>query len=376
MQSQRKYKRIVVKIGSSLFYSDQAKLDANLISSFTSQIAEAMKEGREIVVVSSGAIALGMSILKIDNRPKDLSLLQAAASIGQHELMDAYRKFFKSVSLSCGQLLLTWDDFSNRIRYLNAKNTINTLLRLKSIPVINENDTVSTDEIKFGDNDRLSALVSTMVGADILIMLSDIDGLMDREKRIVRIVDKITPAIKALACPTSKKTCVGGMITKLEAAAICANSGIPCVIANGRKKAIIKSVIDDPLNSGTMFLAKSDLLDAKKRWMAFGTKVKGSIIVDDGAKKALVNKKSLLAVGVVSYVGNFAGGDIVGICDSTGCEFARGKTVVSAKELEKAKGTHFTKEIIHRNNLVLLGDAPQGGTPQSFLGKIHRKIGK
>ncbi|MBN2831378.1 MAG: glutamate 5-kinase [Candidatus Omnitrophica bacterium] len=354
MQSQKKYKRIVVKIGSSLFYSKEAKLDVNLISGFAREIAVLIKEGKEIVVISSGAIALGMSILKIVNRPKNLSLLQAAAAIGQHELMDAYRKFFKEVSLSCGQLLLTWDDFSSRARYLNAKNTINTLLKLNSVPVVNENDTVSTDEIKFGDNDRLSALVATMVGADILIMLSDIDGLMDKDKQVIRVVDKITPEIKASASSTSKNTSVGGMITKIEAAAICIHSGIPCVIANGRKKGIIKLSIDDPLNSGTVFLAKGDLLDAKKRWMAFGTKAKGNIIVDDGAKKALINKKSLLAVGVVSCDGGFACGDIVGICDSKGCVFARGKVVLSAKELEKAKGARFAKEIVHRDNIVLL----------------------
>ncbi|MBM3243928.1 MAG: glutamate 5-kinase, partial [Candidatus Omnitrophica bacterium] len=310
--------------------------------------------GKEIVVVSSGAIALGMSILKIGNRPKNLSLLQAAASIGQHELMDAYRRFFKEVSLNCGQLLLTWDDFSSRTRYLNAKNTINTLLRLKSIPVINENDTVSTDEIKFGDNDRLSALVATMTGADILLMLSDVDGLMDKEKKVIKVVEKITPEVKALASSTNRNTSVGGMITKLEAAAICIHSGIPCIIANGRKRGIIRSAIEDPLNSGTVFSAKGDLLGAKKRWMAFGTKVKGHITVDEGAKRALINKKSLLAVGVVSCGGNFSCGDIVGLCDSKGCEFARGKVVVNVKELDKVKGARFDREIIHRDNLVLL----------------------
>jgi glutamate 5-kinase len=354
MQSQRKYKRIVIKIGSSLFYSDSGKIDANLISNFASQIKALIHEGIEVVVVSSGAIALGMSILKIEERPKDLGLLQAAASIGQHELMNAYRKYLNEESLNCGQLLLTWDDFSNRLRYLNAKNTINTLIKLKSIPIINENDTVSTDEIRFGDNDRLSALVATMIGADILIMLSDVDGLMDKDKKVIRIIEKITPAIKSLACPTKKKTCVGGMVTKLEAAAISVNSGIPCVIANGRRKDIIKLVITDPLSNGTLFLAKGDLLGAKRRWLAFGTKVKGRIIVDEGAKKALTDKKSLLAVGVVSCDGVFSSGDIVGICDASGCEFARGKSSVSVKELDKVRGNRFAKEIIHRDNIVIL----------------------
>jgi len=353
MQSRKNYKRVVVKIGSSLFYSDSGRLDANLVQNFALQISQLTAEGREVIVVSSGAIALGMSILKISDRPKELSLLQAAAAVGQHELMDAYRKFLKEQGLNCGQLLLTWDDFSNRPRYLNAKNTINTLLKLRSIPVINENDTVSTDEIKFGDNDRLSALVAAMTGADMLIILSDVDGLLDKEKKVVRVIDKITPAIKNLACPTAKKTCVGGMITKLEAASVSVGSGIPCVIANGRKKDIIKFCLSDPLNSGTIFLAKADLLDAKRRWLAFGTKVKGNIIVDDGAKKALLDKKSLLAVGVLSCSGSFSAGDIVSICDNLGNEFARGKCALSGKDLEKCKGTRLSNEVVHRNNIVI-----------------------
>jgi glutamate 5-kinase len=353
MQSQKKYKRIVVKIGSSLFHSDSDRLDANLIRGFTSQIANLVKDGREVIVVSSGAIALGMSILKLGKRPKELSVLQAAAAIGQHELMSAYCRFLKEESLNCAQLLLTWDDFSNRARYLNAKNTINTLLKLKCVPIINENDTVSTDEIKFGDNDRLSALTSIMVGADILIMLSDVDGLMDKDKKVIKVIDKITPAIKSLACPTSKKACVGGMVTKIEAARISVDSGIPCVIANGRKKDIINSVITSPLGSGTVFLAKGDLLDAKKRWMAFGTKPKGCISVDEGAKKALMAKKSLLAVGVVSCEGNFSAGEIVCICDNKNIEFGRGKSAISAKELDKVKGSRFNKEVVHCNNIAI-----------------------
>lgn len=354
MQSPKKYKRIVIKIGSSLFCSDKGKLDAALLSSIAVQVSNLMKEGKEVVLVSSGAIALGMSVLKLAERPKDLSFLQAAAAVGQNELMDAYRDFFGERGINCAQLLLTWEDFSDRKRYLNAKGTLNTLLKLKSVPIINENDTVSTDEIKFGDNDRLSSLVSILVGADLLIILSDVEGLLDKDKKIIRVVDKITSTIKSLASCSSKKTCVGGMVTKLEAANIATSSGIPCVIASGHKKGIIKSVVDDLSSNGTLFLAEGRMLDAKKRWMAYGTKSKGKILVDDGARKALLNKKSLLAVGVVSCSGNFSGGDIVSVCDNNDVEFARGKAGLAVKELEKIQGKHFAKEIIHRNNIVIL----------------------
>ena len=226
-QSQKNYKRIVIKIGSSLFYSQYNNLDCGLLNEIAAQVSDLMAEGKEIILVSSGAIALGMSILKLQSRPKELSYLQAAAAIGQHELMDNYRRFFKHKQINCAQVLLTWEDFDDRGRYLNAKNTLLTLLRLNTVPIINENDTVSTAEIKFGDNDKLSALVSIMTGADLLIILSDVEGLLDKDKRVIRIVDKITPAVRGLACPTVKLACIGGMVTKLEAARIAVDSGIP-----------------------------------------------------------------------------------------------------------------------------------------------------
>ncbi|MDD5431379.1 MAG: glutamate 5-kinase [Candidatus Omnitrophica bacterium] len=354
-QLQKKYKRIVVKIGSSLLYSQKDKLDSVLASNLCSQIAELVKDDREVVVVSSGAIALGMSLLKLQDRPKELSVLQAAAAMGQPELMDVYRRFFKNTGFDCGQLLLTWEDFDERIRYLNAKNTLVTLLKLKSIPIINENDTVSTDEIKFGDNDRLSALVATLIGADLLIILSDVDGLLDKDKKtVVRLVSEITPQIKALACPTNKKTCVGGMITKIEAARIATDSGISCVIANGHTKDILLLSAKNPGQEGTLFLSSSDNLDAKKRWIAFSARPKGKILVDAGAKSALMNKKSLLCVGIVSIEGSFQSGDVVSIRDKEHHEFARGRVNLSSKELDKIKGTRHDKEIVHRDNLVIL----------------------
>jgi glutamate 5-kinase len=344
----------VVKIGSSLMSGSKGALDTGMIREIAKQVAGLVKEGREVILVSSGAIAMGMSILNLESRPKELSELQAAAAIGQPELMDLYRRFFKEEGLTCAQVLLTWEDFDNRKRYLNAKNTVSTLLKLKSIPVINENDTVSTDEIKFGDNDRLSALVATLTNADLLIILSDVEGLLTPDKSVVRLVEKITPQIKALACSTRKKTCVGGMVTKIEAANIAVNSGIPCVIANGRRRDIITACAKELETCGTLFLPKDVYLAARKRWIAFGTKTKGKIMVDQGAKRALLNNKSLLSVGVTAVTGPFASGSTVSVIDHEKNEFARGKVGFSSEQLEKVKGTRTEKEVIHRDNIVIL----------------------
>ena len=252
MQSPKKYKRVVVKIGSSLFTSKGKTLDTISLGNIAKQITELVNQGREVVVVSSGAIAMGMSILKLANRPKELRGLQASAAIGQHELMHIYKQAFAKLGLNCAQLLLTWDDFLDK-RYLNAQHTLNTLLKLKCVPIINENDSVATEEIRFGDNDQLSALVAILVNAQLLIILSDVDGLLDKNKQVIRRVDKITAQIKSLACPTSKKTCVGGMITKITAARIAVEAGIPCVIANGAKSGIIRKLAENPFSQGTIF---------------------------------------------------------------------------------------------------------------------------
>ena len=351
---ERKFKRIVVKIGASLLYSEKTRVDNAFASEICGQIHDLIKDGHEVVIVSSGAIALGMSILKLEDRPKELSFLQACAAIGQHELMEAWRRFFKERGLTCAQVLLTWEDCEDRKRYLNAKNTLLTLLKLKSVPIINENDTVSTDEIRFGDNDQLSARVSAMIDADLLIILSDVEGLWDKDKKVISVVRNITPEIRALACPTNKKTCVGGMITKIEAAKIAVDSGIPCVIANGKKEGIISLCLQEPADSGTLFLPRQESLAARKRWIAFGTKSKGKIIVDDGAKKALLNNKSLLAVGIVDIIGDFSSGSTVSVLDAQKNEFARGRVSISSRDLEKTKGKRFDKEIIHRDNIVMM----------------------
>lgn len=357
MQFQKEYKRIVIKIGSSLLCSDGSKVDSCLIERIVSQVSDLVKLGKEVVLVSSGAIALGMSALKTNSRPKELAGLQAAAALGQPELMDIYRKFFSLRQIGCAQLLLTWEDFAGRLRYLNAKNTLLKLLELKCVPVINENDTVSTEEIKFGDNDRLSALVANLISADMLIILSDVAGLLDKDKlTVIRVVDQIDARIKSLACPSEKKACVGGMITKIEAARITMDSGIPCVIASGKEKEIILSIVKEPGKQGTLFIPKKALA-AKDRWMAFSAKLKGKVVVDDGARLALINKKSLLSVGVLDCEGDFTAGDIVSLRDRKGHEFARGKAGFSCKELSKIKGSRAAREIMHRDNIVILSEA-------------------
>lgn len=352
-QSQRNYNRIVIKIGSSLFFSEKGGLDKGLFRKIGEQVVALRKEGKEVVLVSSGAIALGMRTLGLKSRPKELAYLQAAAAIGQNALMDNYSSFFKGHNINCAQVLLTWDDFNDRKRYLNAKNTLLTLLKLGVIPIINENDTISTEEIKFGDNDKLAARVLSLIKGDELIILSDVEGLLDKDNKLVKVVSEITPAIRSLACPSQKSTCVGGMITKIEAAYIVSGTGAACVIAKGSQDGAIVNNVNKPGSSGTVFWPIGVDLDEKQRWIAFGTKSKGRILIDAGAAAALKNKKSLLSVGVVGVEGNFEAGDIVSVI-SAGSELARGKAGISSRQLDKAKGVRFDKEVIHRDNIVVL----------------------
>jgi glutamate 5-kinase len=350
---ERSYKRVVIKIGSSLFWSAENKPDSTILEGICCQVTTAIGDGKKIIIVSSGAIALGMDLMNLKSRPKELPTLQAIAAIGQNALMNNYSRAFQKYGINSSQILLTWDDFNDRKRYLNAKNTLLTLLKIGSIPIVNENDTVSTDEIKFGDNDRLSALLAALINADLLVILSDVEGLLDKDKKVIRVVDEITPQIKTFACPTNKKTSVGGMVSKIEAAKITVDSGIPCVIADGRQRNIILSVINQPAKFGSLFLPKKGFAE-RERWIAFGSKPKGKLVVDEGAQKALMNKKSLLCVGIIGSENIFESGDIVSIVDKEGNEFARGKVGISSKKLEEIKGRRFDKEIIHRDNIVIL----------------------
>ncbi|MFA5320873.1 MAG: glutamate 5-kinase [Candidatus Omnitrophota bacterium] len=350
-------RRVVVKVGSSLLYTDKntRTADPSVVKNIARQSATLVKSGVEVIIVSSGAIGLGMSKLGLRARPKELSLLQAAAAVGQNELMNIYRQVFSSCGLLCGQVLLTWEDFVERRRYLNAKTTLQKLLQLGIVPVVNENDTVAVDEIKFGDNDKLSALVAGMVAAGLLLNLSDVDGLLTGDRKsVIREVGAITADIRKVAAPSKNRSSVGGMITKLDSAGIAMKSGIPYVIANGRGKDTVSLAVEDPRSTGTLFSPGKGRLTARERWIAFGSRAKGRIFVDDGARKALLCRKSLLCVGIVGSEGTFRTGDIVCISDAKKNDFARGKAGLPADTIASMKGKHFFKEAVHCDDIVIL----------------------
>ena len=348
-------KKVVVKIGSSVF-APKGEIDKSFLRALVKDIIELEEKGFRVVLVSSGAIACGLSKLGYRRRPSDLSSLMAIAAIGQIVLMDLYTKVFSSYKRRCAQLLLTWDDFNDRTRYLNARNTINRLLSLKVVPVINENDTVSTEEIRFGDNDRLSALVSDLVGAKKLVILSDVEGLYG-ENGVIPVVETIDANIMRLARKEDNSFTTGGMVTKLEAARIAALSGVETVVANGKRRGILKKLLIDKEEIGTSFLPSNNVERARKRWIAFSKKIKGKIYVDKGAAEAISLKgKSLLPVGITGFEGNFHKGDCVDIFDANGNFVGRGLVNYSAHELEGFKGKQFMHEVIHQDNFVKKGE--------------------
>jgi glutamate 5-kinase len=365
----QKYKRIVVKVGTKVMTSKDRSLDVGVVSDLTSQVSSAMDRGVETILVTSGAIGAGMSLLGIRKRPSDLSYLQATAAIGQGHLMHLYSGYFRSKNYNVGQILLTQEDFNDRGRFLNIKHTINTLLRHKAIPVINENDTVATDEIRCGDNDRLSSLVADLCGADLLVLLSDVDGLLDSDGKVIKFVSEIDGRIAKLGGRSHCDLGTGGMATKLEAASFAVKAGMTCIIANGRQKDVIDKILDGE-NPGTVFGVSecSGGKSAKKRWIAYFSRSKGIISVDDGAKVAIKKSdKSLLALGITSVSGKFASGDIVSILDKDGNEIARGVSSYSSEDLKRIKGlrsSEFSKilgssakvhyEAVHKDNLVVL----------------------
>jgi len=343
-------KKIVIKVGSSII-APSGKLNHSLVEGLVKDILEAEKLGFKVILVTSGAIACGADKLGARKKPNDTAALMALASVGQIILMDAYAAEFKKHKKSCAQILLTWDDFDNRKRFLNAKNTINKLLSLDITPIINENDAISFDEIKFGDNDRLSALVGDLIRAQTLLILSDVEGLMDKGK-IINTVAKIDEKISSLVTAKNKAFTSGGMLTKLEAGKIATCSGIKMIIASGHTKDVISRIVKGE-NLGTTFLAQDDICQARKRWIAFSKKVKGKIYIDNGAKEAILNSgRSLLCVGITKTEQDFKRGDSVEVLDEAGNILGCGLINYSSDELVGCRTKKFEKEVIHRDNFV------------------------
>lgn len=355
----RKVKRVVVKVGSSLLATHLMMPHEASLKSLVMQICDLRDKGIEVVFVSSGAIALGLGEIGERVRPSDTPSLQAAAAIGQALLMRLYGDHFKARKRTCAQILLTWDDFADRARFNNARNTLNVLLERGVTPIINENDTISTDEIKFGDNDKLSALVASLVHADLLIMLSDVDGLYKRENG--RLTEKfeeirtITSEIEGVAGGAKDKNfSKGGMVTKIDAVKIASAANVPCIIANGQTPDVIRRTVLDREPLGTYFFEKEEKILMRKHWITFVAKPKGHVAVDDGAKKAILKgNASLLLPGIMHADGAFRSGDVVVVIDKDGVDIARGVVNYSVSELLKAGGGKSGKEAIHVDDLVV-----------------------
>jgi len=353
--------RIVIKVGTSTLTHNTG----------VRQLTDLHYQDIEVLLVSSGAVGAGMGKLGLKEKPKTIPDKQAAAAVGQGILMHIYEKLFAEYGQIVAQLLLTRADIADRKRFLNARNTLLTLLNKGVIPIINENDTVVVEEIKFGDNDTLAALVAGLVDADLLILLSDIDGLYtsdprkDPEACLIKVVEEVTPEIQDLAgSAADSKIACGGMATKISAAKIAVNAGLPMIIANGSQPDIIRE-IHQGAEVGTLFLPREVKPHTRKRWIAFGSDIKGKIWVDMGARKAILkNGKSLLPSGINKIEGDFMPGNVVSIVDAEAKEFARGIVNYSAQEIDRIKGIQSKEihnvlgykdydEIIHRDNLAV-----------------------
>ncbi|MCF7762555.1 MAG: glutamate 5-kinase [Verrucomicrobia bacterium] len=348
--------RIVVKVGTGLLTDEKKRPDLAQMESLVEQISKLRRAGREVVLVSSGAVGSGMGILGFDRRPSELAELQACAAVGQSRLMATYERFFEGFGLHAAQVLLTHEDLRHHDRHLNARNTLISLLNHGVVPIINENDAVSFTELKFGDNDTLSALVACLLPADLLVILTSVDGLIHdfgkAASRTLSTVERIDDAVERLAGGTTSATAVGGMATKIQAGKIVVRSGIPLVIACGSKKNVLDRVVGGQ-EEGTVFIPRKDRLRGRKRWIAFFHQPKGSLTVDEGARRALREEgRSLLMPGITRCDGNFSAGDVVRICDRNGTEFARGMAAVDADGVRARAGV--PKAVVHRDNLVVL----------------------
>jgi glutamate 5-kinase len=363
-------RRIVIKVGTRVLTERDNRLSDTVVHSLVRQVSHSLLD-REIIIVTSGAIALGLSRMGIEKRPQEIDLLQAAAAMGQSRLMHAYENAFASSGRETAQILLTYEDIQNRRRYLNIRNTIFALWSRGVVPIVNENDTVSFTEIRFGDNDILSAHLSNMMDADLLLILTDTEGVYDKDPtrndgaRVLEEIAAISDHIRGVAFGKGSTFSSGGMISKIRAAEIATKSGVGVIIANGRNVDLEGILSGAPW--GTYFLPGERRLKGRKKWIAFNPKTEGAVIIDRGGERAIVSgKKSLLPAGVREVVGTFRIGSNVSIQNEDGEEIARGLTNFSSAEIDLIKGLNtgripdvlgtesFFDEIVHRDNMVIL----------------------
>ncbi|GAB0058220.1 Glutamate 5-kinase [Candidatus Magnetaquicoccaceae bacterium FCR-1] len=376
-QAVRGARRVVVKIGSNLLTGGGEGIRPEWIAARAREIVRVMADGRRVIVVTSGAVAAGRPLLKLNRPLASVQEKQAAAAAGQGVLMRHYEEAFESLGVNVAQALLTRDDVENRQRYLNARDTLKTLLELGLVPIVNENDTVMTDELKFGDNDTLSANVADLVDADLLILLSDIDGLYDSnprlnpEARFIPLVERVTPEIESMAGGVGSLVGKGGMATKIKAARMAARSGCRMVLTNGFRENPISEVFT-PFPVGTLFLGLENPLPARKRWIVNARVGRGEILLDAGASVALLQGRSLLAKGITAVLGEFARGAVVHCQAPDGQELAKGIVNYNSSDLACIAGRHSrqfegllgylgAEEVIHRDNLVLIRELDAEG---------------
>jgi len=368
------YNRIVIKVGTNLLTGGTGKLDGKVMADLVRQAAYLHAEGHELIIVSSGAVAAGREKLGMKNRRKDIPFKQVMASVGQSRLMLTYDELFKKYGVTVAQALLTRADLSDRAQYLNARNTLLALIDLKVVCIVNENDVVCTDELgelKFGDNDNLSAMVANLVDADLLIILSDVKGLysadpqQNPDAKLIPVVEKIDERIEEIAGGAGSSQGTGGMATKIEAARLATSSGVSVIIAHGLEPNVILRAATGK-RTGTFFVARDSKLESRQRWLLSGLCSMGKLILDKGAVTALLKKnKSLLPAGIVKVEGDFNRGDVIDFYDTDKNPLGSGITNYSSADLQKIKGTQSSKiagilgyeygdEAVHRNNLVLL----------------------
>lgn len=362
---------VVIKVGTNVLADATGRLDRHRIDSLADQLHQIRASGRKVVLVTSGAIGAGVGKLGLGKRPADLAHLQACAAVGQSALMQLYQESLSRYGVHTAQILLTASDFENRARYLNARNTIATLFEYGALPIINENDTVSVAEIKFGDNDHLAAMVTNLLLAPLLVLLTNVDGLYSDDPRsnpdakLLATVPNIDESVTGLAAATKSALGTGGMTSKLKAARLVTVAGEAVIMANGSLDGILDRVFAaEPV--GTLFLPHGEGVSSRKRWFGLTVRPKGVLRLDAGARQAVLDGKSLLPVGVVAAEGEFRKGDVVSICDAAGAEVARGLTNYPSTAVERIRGLQTDRiaavlgtvpypELVHRDNLVLTG---------------------